>query len=204
MARRPEPPDEEDDIPPPAKKRDPPKSEKRRAAAVADDDEGAVEDARDETDGPPLETKKEGEKTLSELSDKGLLKRLLRYTDEFRMLSTDDTQAAMLRRVELRRLMRGIQDIRDAREPLVEIQVPASVTGEPFTLGPLAFHPGLHRVRASIAQYLLWLIGENQRIELNRLKQNGRTIDLGTIGSRARMARISRDDGATDYDGRGV
>jgi hypothetical protein len=203
MARRPDPPDE-DDLPPPTKKRDPPKPERRRAAAMDDDEEPTVEDARDSTDGPPLETKREGEKTLSELSDKGLLKRLLRYTDEFRMLSGDDTQAAMLRRVELRRLMRAIQDVRDAREPLVEIQVPASVTGEPFTLGPLAFHPGLHRVRASIAQYLLWLIGENQRIELNRLKQNGRTIDLGTIGSRARMARIARDDGASDYDGRGT
>lgn len=192
MARRPEPPDD-DDIPPP--KRAP---GKRRAAAVEDTDS-------DETSAPePEREEPKREKMLSELSEKGLLKRMARHAEEFQMLSGDPSQAAVLRRVELTRAMRAVQDVRDAREPIVEVTVPRSVTGEPFTLGPKQFYPGVHHVRASIAQYLLWMIGENQRIELNRLKQNGRTIDLGLIGTRARMAAISRDAGDADYQGRGV
>jgi hypothetical protein len=92
----------------------------------------------------------------------------------------------------------------DAREPLVEVRVPPSVTGEPFVIGELQFNPGVHHVRSGVAVYLLWLIDQNQRVEMNRLKQNGRNIDLGTIGSRARMAQIARDTGDSDWSGRGT
>lgn len=154
----------------------------------------SVEEPREDDDAPP---------TLSEMSPKELRKKLRTYTEEYHLLAADQTQVAMTRRVELARLLRGVQDVMDAREPLVEITVPRSVTGEPFQIGPATFHPGTHNVRASVAQYLLWLIAENQRIEMNRLKSNGRTIDLGTIGSRARMASIARDDGNDPYSGRG-
>jgi hypothetical protein len=190
MVRRPEPDD--DDIPPSRDRGK--KSPKVRAATTPHDEDDSREAAPEEE--PPRE------KTLAELSDKGLLKRLVRHTEEFQMLATDNSQAAMIRRVELTRAMRAVQTVRDAREPIVVVTVPRSVTGEPYILGPLTFHPGVHHVRASVAQYLLWMIGENQRVELNRLRQNGRTIDLGTIGSRARMATISRDDGSGDYEGR--
>lgn len=198
MARRPEPPDDDDIPPPPKKRRDDVKPVKRRAAAVAEDEEPSEEPA------PEPEEEPKREKLLSELSDKGLLKRMARHAEEFQLLAGDPSQAAVLRRVELTRMMRAVQDVKDAREPIVEVTVPRSVTGEPFTLGPKQFHPGVYHVRASVAQYLLWMIGENQRIELNRLKQNGRTIDLGLIGTRARMATIARDTGDSDYQGRGV
>jgi hypothetical protein len=166
---------------------------------------------RQEEDGPP--TRDRDHETvdpptegagLSDLSDKQLLKKQMRYTEEFQMLGPDQSTAAMNRRVELTRLLRAVQDVRDAREELVEIRVPRSVTGEPFVVGPKEFPPGFYTVRASVAQYLLWMIAENQRIEMNRLKSNGREIDLGSIGGRARMAeRISRDDGSDDWVGRG-
>jgi hypothetical protein len=140
---------------------------------------------------------------LSSQDSDRLRRRLYRMTEEFQLLTTDQTQTAMQRRVELTRKMRAIQDILDLREELVEVTVPQSVTGEPFQIGPRTFHPGVHHCRASVARYLLWLIAENQRIEMNRLKSNGRTIDLGTIGSRARMAAISRDKGDDDWEGRG-
>lgn len=135
----------------------------------------------------------------------GQLRRKLReYTEEWSMLSVDQSQAALSRRVELARLMRQIQDVLDLREPLVEVQVPASVTGEPFIIGPAQFNPGMHRVRRSVASYLLWMISENQRIELQRTQSKNRNINLGMIGERARMARIARDDGRDDdYTGRG-
>jgi len=46
------------------------------------------------------------------------------------------------------------------------------------------------------------MIAENQRIEMKRLEQHGREIDLGSIGGRARPA-ISRDRGEDDWTGRG-
>jgi len=143
------------------------------------------------------------EPALSDLSDKQLLKKLLRYTEEFQLLGPDQSTAAMNRRVELTRLMRGVQDVRDAREPLIEVRVPRSVTGEPFQVGPRSFPPGQHTVRSSVAQYLLWMIAENQRIEMKRLEQHGREIDLGSIGGRARVATISRDRGEDEWTGRG-
>jgi hypothetical protein len=189
MSRHPEPPDD-DDLPPPPKVKKP--RVERVEVAAPDDD-------------PPKAAKPNGEeKPLSEQSDRKLLKKLLLYTEEFQMLAGDSSQAAVMRRVELTRLMRAVQQVRDAREELVEIQVPRSVTGEPFVLGPNVFPPGTHIVRSSIAQYLLWMISENQRVEMNRLKSNGRTIDLGTIGSRARRARIARDDGTDTWGGRGT
>lgn len=143
------------------------------------------------------------EPALSDLSDAKVRAKLLFYTEEYQLLNTDQSTAAMNRRVALARLMRGCQDVMDAREPMVEVTVPRSATGEPFQIGPATFNPGVFHVRASVAHYLLWLIAENQRIEMNRLKQNGRNIDLGTIGSRARMASIARSDGDDDWSGRG-
>lgn len=140
-------------------------------------------------------TKEAKEPKLSDQPDEALEKKLHDYTEEFRMLAGEEGQAAITRRVELRRLMRGVQDVVDAREPIVEVAIPRSVTGEPFQIGERQFPPGVYHLRASVAKYLLWMIDKNQRVEQDRFKSNGRTIDLGTIGSRARMARISRDDG---------
>jgi hypothetical protein len=169
------------------------KSGKRPRPTPEDAEEGAAPVAQPTSDGT----------ALSDLSDRALRKKLVRYTEEFQIIASDQSQAALTRRVELVRLMRGVQDVLDAREPIVEVTVPRSVTGEPFVIGPAIFPPGIHRVRASVAQYLLWLIGENQRIEMMRMQQNGRDIDLGTIGSRARMATIARDTGTDDWSGRG-
>jgi hypothetical protein len=161
-------------------------------------DEERVDDEQD-TVSPDADS----EPALSDLSDKKVKEKLRLYTEEFQMLVSDQSTSAMNRRVQLNRLMRGCQDVMDAREPIVEVTVPRSVTGEPFQIGPATFYPGMHRVRSSVAHYLLWLIAENQRIEMNRLKSNGRNIDLGTIGSRARMAAIARSEGDDDWSGRG-
>lgn len=159
--------------------------------------------ADEESVGDELSVATDDEPALSDLSDKKVKAKLLMYTEEYQLLVSDQSTAAMNRRVALSRLMRGCQDVVDAREPIVEVTVPRSATGEPFQIGPATFPPGVHHVRASVAQYLLWLISENQRIEMNRLKSNGRNIDLGTIGSRARMAAIARSEGDDDWTGRG-
>lgn len=125
--------------------------------------------------------------TFAKQSDETLRTRLAEYTEEYQLLSGDTTNAAVTRKVELHRTLRAIQDVLTAREELVEVQVPRSVTGEPFIIGPRSYPPGRYVLPASTASYLLWLIGENQRVELRRLQQNGREIDLGTIGTRARQ-----------------
>jgi len=154
---------------------------------------------------PPPDPARAATTPYAEMSDGRLRKKLRLYTEEWGMLGNDSSQAALTRRVELARLMRQVQDVLDLREPLVEVQVPASVTGEPFIIGPAQFNPGFHRVRRSVAEYLLWMIAENQRIELQRLQSKNRNINLGLIGERARMARIARDDGGgDDYTGRGA
>ena len=154
---------------------------------------------------PPPDPSRAAQTPYAEMSDGKLRRKLKTYTEEWTMLSTDQSQAALSRRVELSRLMRQIQDVLDLREPLIEIHVPASVTGEPFTVGPASFNPGFHRVRKSVAEYLLWMIAENQRIELQRTQAKNRNINLGMIGERARLARIARDDGRDDdYTGRGA
>ena len=161
----------------------------------------------EEADAPDPEGGEEeapAEPRLSDQSAGKLKKKLILYTEEFQLIASDPSPAALTRRVQLTRLMRGIQDVLDAREPLVEVRVPPSVTGEPFVIGELQFNPGVHHVRSGVAVYLLWLIDQNQRVEMNRLKQNGRNIDLGTIGSRARMAQIARDTGDSDWSGRGT
>src|SRR5262245_57356258 len=152
---------------------------------------------------PPPNPERAASTPYAEMSDNKLRRKLKSYTEEWQMLAPDQSQAALTRRVELARLMRQVQDVLDLREPLVEVQVPASVTGEPFIIGPAAFHPGFHRIRKSVAEYLLWLIAEHQRIELQRTQAKNRNINLGLIGERARLARISRDDGSDDYAGRG-
>jgi|SRR5215813_7792641 len=165
-----------------------------------------VESGEVEDHDPAAESSSPGDgeaPALSDLSDRQLRKKLFRYTEEFQLLGPDQSTAAMNRRIELTRLLRSVQDVLDAREELVEVTVPRSVTGEPFVVGPAIFPPGVFHVRVSVARYLLWMIAENQRIEMNRLKSNGREIDLGAIGTRARLASIARDDGSDDWAGRG-
>lgn len=133
--------------------------------------------------------------TAAELGNKKLKKKLAVYTEEYHFLSNDTSPAALNRKVVLSRIMRVLQDLLDAREPIVEVTVPQSPTGHPYVVGPAIFHPGVYKVRGGVASYLLWMIGESQRVELQRLQQNGRTVDLGTIGDRARQihAAITRE-----------
>jgi hypothetical protein len=132
---------------------------------------------------------------VGSFSTKKLRRKLAEYTEEYQFLSPDISHAAVARRIELWRLQRVLQDILDAREEIVEVTVPRSPMGHPYVVGPRSFEPGVYKLRASVASYLLWLIGESQRVELQRLQQNSKNIDLGTIGERAKQihAAITRE-----------
>jgi hypothetical protein len=147
------------------------------------------------TEQTPVEFDEDDLSTADALGTKKLKKKLAVYTEEYHFLSSDASAAGLNRKVVLSRIMRVLQDLVDAREEVVEVTVPSSPTGHPYVVGPLTFNPGVYKIRGGIAGYLLWMIGSSQQVELQRLQQNGRTVDLGTIGDRAKQihAAITRE-----------
>lgn len=101
--------------------------------------------------------------------------------------ATSGNSAALTRRSEIARDLRALSETLFLKEPDVEVRVPRSATGHPFRIGDQTFWPGTHTVKKSVAQYLLWMIDQNRINELNRMRQNGETVDLGAIGDKARM-----------------
>lgn len=138
------------------------------------------------------ETTKMTEKAeKDEPSKKQLQRKLAELNEEYRMIAAESNagnSAALQRRSEIAKELRAISTTLYLREPDVDVQVPRSVTGHPFRIGDTDFHPGRHTVKASTAQMLLWMIYKNREDELNRLRQNGETVDLGAIGDKAQMS----------------
>jgi hypothetical protein len=95
--------------------------------------------------------------------------------------------AAQSRQSEIARELRALSTTLYLREPEVEVRVVRSPTGHPYRIGDQVFLPGLHTVKKSIAQYLLWMMDRNQTNEINRLRSNGEEVDLGSVGGRATM-----------------
>lgn len=126
-----------------------------------------------------------------EPSRKQLQRKLAELNEEYRMIATESNagnSAALARRSEIAKELRAISTTLYLREPDVEVQVPRSVTGHPFRISDMDFPPGRHTVKASTAQVLMEMIDKNRENELNRLRQNGQTVDLGAIGDKATMS----------------
>lgn len=126
--------------------------------------------------------------------ERQLREEMVGYQREFYDIQGEDSGSAQTRRAELRRLMRLTQKSLDAMEPIVEVQVPRSPTGQFYNIGTHTFAPGLHRVRKGVAQMLLWAIQSQQQAEMAMMKQNGRTIDVTSLGDRARNLDIMADN----------
>lgn len=139
----------------------------------------------------PDEPSTEKREAKKEPTKKAMKAKLSELNEEYRLLGSEASSgnaAALTRRSEIARELRALSETLYLREPDVDVQVPRSATGHPFRLGEMEFRPGLHTVKASTAQYLLWLIYKNREDELNRLRQNGETVDLGAIGEKASMS----------------
>lgn len=122
---------------------------------------------------------------------RALESKLRELNEEYRLLAPEanaGNSAALARRHEISKELRAISSTLFLTEEDVTIDVPRSATGHPFRLGEREFRPGRHTMKASQGQYLLWLIHKNREDELNRLRQNGETVDLGAIGQKAAMA----------------
>lgn len=127
---------------------------------------------------------------------KALREQLAELTEEYRFLGAEaaaGSGAATAQRAEIAKKLRQISTQLHEREPVVEVNVPRSVTGHPFRVGEAVFAKGIHRVKASVAQHITHMIDKDRENELNRLRQNGEEIPLGNIGDRASMAPGERE-----------
>lgn len=119
---------------------------------------------------------------------KELRAKLQSLNEEYKDLAAEANAgngAAQERRAQIAKELRGVSQLLHLREPDVEVIVPRSATGHFFRIGDLTFGPGRHTVKASTAQYLLWMIDKNRENEINRLRENGEQVDLGAIGEKA-------------------
>lgn len=108
--------------------------------------------------------------------------------EEYRFLAPEaiaGSGAAQGRRFEIAQELRGLVERIFAREPDVEVTIPRSATGHPFRLGDASYHPGKYTVKASVAQYLMWMVDRNREDEIKRLQANGTTVALKDIGDYA-------------------
>lgn len=102
---------------------------------------------------------------------------------------TSDEGARMRSRLwsKLRRLSHA--DIHPDEE-YFHVDVPRSVTGEIFTINEEQFL-GPCEVPACQLQTLLHMVYQNRLIDQERMRDNGRTLDLGAIGER--ISNIQRE-----------
>lgn len=121
-------------------------------------------------------------------------RKIVELTTERADLRGDDSPTARSRLTEIngeiRRLSKRMFDL----EEDVEIQIPRSVTGEPFRINDRAFSPGRYVVKSSVAQQLTYMIDQNREAELNRMRAKNREVFLGNIGEIAQhIQTIQRD-----------
>jgi hypothetical protein len=89
---------------------------------------------------------------------------------------------------QLRRLS---HDLIHPDENLIEADIPISITGEPFKINDVPYQ-GHVIVPECVFQTLTHMIDLNRKVDLDRMRESGRTIDLGAIMQRARV--IQADD----------
>lgn len=133
----------------------------------------------------------DGEKPLSVRKAQREVEEL---NEEYRDLcGQEESTPTLTRKGEIRRRQRALTDHILAKSEHVTIDVPADSVNGFFTIGDRQYPPGRHTVPATVAQVLLHMISENRLREMDLIKQNGRTIDLGDVGERARMDTISSE-----------
>jgi len=120
--------------------------------------------------------------------------RVEELNEEYRWTAQEDNTAALNKKIELRRELRALTDYLASKEPLVDIQLPRTgAKGNIWRIGDQVYLAGQVRVPKSVAQVLLHMVDQNRHREMALLSQNGREINLGEIGQRARMAEINAE-----------
>ena len=129
-----------------------------------------------------------GEPTMAEVRTK-----YNALNQDYRDLRGDDSPAAVTRRLQIKGQIRTLQKWIAEHEERVQIVLPkpARGAGEPYEVNGRYYYAGVpYVVSSSIAQHLLHMASEDREKEIALMKQNGREINLGTIGDQARMQTI--------------
>lgn len=71
-------------------------------------------------------------------------------------------------------------------EDYVELDMPLSITGEPFRINEEVF-AGVVQVPGCVAGVLLSMVEQNRKVEMDRMREGGRTINLNSLTERARV-----------------
>lgn len=71
-------------------------------------------------------------------------------------------------------------------EDWVELDVPPAVDGSSFKINEEEYF-GTVTVPGCVAQTLLHMIDQNRQVDLQRMKESGRTVVLGNLADRARI-----------------
>jgi hypothetical protein len=125
-------------------------------------DGASPEPAGDAAPAPPAKRAESAEERIrrlrAELADHG---------QEWRELIRDGPPVPP-RAYELRRMMNVKSRIISELEPEVTVDVPVPAVGRCFLVGEREFHPGVHTVKASVAEYLAWMIDRDQIAEVRR------------------------------------
>lgn len=77
---------------------------------------------------------------------------------------------------------------------ILEIDMPLSAQGSPFSINDETYGPGLVRVCQCVGSQLLYLIEANRKVEQDRMREGGRTVFMGNIMDRVR--RIPQEESA--------
>jgi hypothetical protein len=108
---------------------------------------------------------------------------LAAHGEEWRQLVRDGPPLPA-RAYELRQLMNVKSRIILDLEPEVDIDVPTPSVGRCFVVGEREFHPGTHRVKASVAEYLAWMIDRDKIAEVRRMNDLAKQQQLDPHGLR--------------------
>ena len=76
-------------------------------------------------------------------------------------------------------------------EAWVELDVPPAVDGSSFSIGDTTY-TGTVTVPGCVAQTLLYMIDQNRAVDLQRMKESGRTVVIGNLADRVRAIQEDR------------
>lgn len=117
-----------------------------------------------------------------------LKKQVEMLREQYNDLALDESDAGQSKRAELKaRLRRLTHDQIHPGEEQVRLNVPLAVTGEPFRINERPY-VGDMTVPACVAQTLLHMIDQNRKVDIDRMKEQGRTSLVGQIGNLAQRS----------------
>lgn len=106
---------------------------------------------------------------------------------EYKYYERDASGAAAEKRIAIKqKLDRFAHEELHPDHEIVEVDMPVSAQGTPFSINDKTYGPGMVRVCQCVASELLYMIEANRKVEQDRMREGGRTVYMGNIMDRVR------------------